>query len=177
MIPVPGPVAPPPHPPQWYGPPLAVPQTSRLHAVCRLSPQLRAICCVWVMSSLVCGLFASIWDLRFLICRLLEASMHFCLYYVLIPRHVWHRARVVQMLDMSVCCHESCNMMRWILQFIRVNWLSSKYFASTALSLWLKKQGMTWQQWFGIESDSVALNDIRSRLTSSTWMTQYTHMW
>ena len=85
MIPVPGPIA----PPQWYGPPLAVPQTSRLHAVCRLSPQLRAICCVWVMSSLVCGLFASIWDLRFLICRLLEASMHFCLYYVLIPRHVY----------------------------------------------------------------------------------------
>ena len=39
MIPVPGPVAPPP----WYGPPLAVPQTSRLHAVCRLSPQLRAM--------------------------------------------------------------------------------------------------------------------------------------
>ena len=92
MIPAPGPVAPPPTPPQWYGPPLAVPQTSRLHAVCRLSPQLRAICCVWVMSSLVCGLFASIWDLRFLICRLLEASMHFCLYYVLILRHVYcHR--------------------------------------------------------------------------------------
>ena len=58
-------------------------------------PQLRAICCVWVMSSLVCGLFASIWDLRFLICRLLEASMHFCLYYVLIPRHVY-------------CHHHSC---------------------------------------------------------------------
>ena len=87
--------SPPPPPPQWYGPPLAVPQTSRLHAVCRLSPQLRAICCVWVMSSLVCGLFASIWDLRFLICRLLEASMHFCLYYVLIPRHVY-------------CHHHSC---------------------------------------------------------------------
>ena len=86
---------PPPPPPQWYGPPPAVPQTSRLHAVCRLSPQLRAICCVWVMSSLVCGLFASIWDLRFLICRLLEASMHFCLYYVLIPRHVY-------------CHHHSC---------------------------------------------------------------------
>ena len=95
MIPVPGPVAPPPPPPQWYAPPPAVPQTSRLHAVCRLSPQLRAICCVWVMSSLVCGLFASIWDLRFLICRLLEASMHFCLYYVLIPRHVY-------------CHHHSC---------------------------------------------------------------------
>ena len=87
--------SPPPPPPQWYGPPLAAPQTSRLHAVCRLSPQLRAICCVWVMSSLVCGLFASIWDLRFLICRLLEASMHFCLYYVLIPRHVY-------------CHHHSC---------------------------------------------------------------------
>ena len=87
--------SPPPPPPQWYGPPLAVPQTSRLHAVCRLSPQLRAICCVWVMSSLVCGLFASMWDLRFLICRLLEASMHFCLYYVLIPRHVY-------------CHHHSC---------------------------------------------------------------------
>ena len=32
--------SPPPPPPQWYGPPLAVPQTSRLHAVCRPRPAI-----------------------------------------------------------------------------------------------------------------------------------------